>query len=120
MTVKFVVDASPSPAGISIKFLPQSWVPLSVMLPLTGTPSVTPFSKTKDNKNTVLTQFHRITVFDINYYVGFLTRLTILAMQIPLKKTCAKLCKTATVMGVGSGRQGGRAPPPGFSNMVQI
>jgi len=31
-----------------------------------------------------------------------------------------RMLRQAVYMGVGSGKQGGRAPPPGFSNMVQM
>jgi len=52
---------------------------MSTQLPFTGTLSVIPFKK-KKNKNTVL----------ISTIVGFYTRLTIMAMQVPFKKALAQ------------------------------
>jgi len=51
-----------------------------MQLPFTGTLSVIPFSKWKKNKNIVL----------ISTIVGFLTRLTIFAMQVSFKKAFAQ------------------------------
>jgi len=41
--------------------------PLSTQLPFTGTLSVIFFSKRKENKNTVLIQYHWIKLLVINY-----------------------------------------------------
>jgi len=64
-----------------VKFLPLSYKDpsLSTQLPFTGTLSVIPSLKRKENKITAL----------ISTIVGFYTRQTILAMQVPFKKALA-------------------------------
>jgi len=74
--------------AITIKFLSLSRVPLSMQLAYHLALCQTPFSKRKENKNTVL----------IANIVDFYARLTIMAMQVPLIKTlCKALQDTAAV-----------------------